>query len=94
MSTSPKVPQAGKSLSVRVDDTLSDDLAVVMRTGMTASDAVRYAVAFLAHGYAWAWESGLYPDGVPPRRMAVRVPAYDGDLAAPAARMTDSPGAA
>lgn len=91
MSTPPK---AGKRMSVRVDDTLSDDLAIVMRTGMTASDAVRYAVAFLAHGYAWVWESGLYPDGVPPQRMAVRVPAYDGDPTAPAARMTDPPGAA
>lgn len=81
-------------MSVRVDGTLSDDLAIVMRTGMTASDAVRYAVAFLAHGYAWVWESGLYPDGIPPQRMAVRVPPYDGDPTAPAARMTDPPGAA
>ncbi|AWZ05635.1 hypothetical protein DRB96_14430 [Streptomyces sp. ICC1] len=79
---------------VRVDDILSDDLAIVMGTGTTASDAIRYAVAFLAHGYAWVWESGLYPDGVPPRRMAVRVPSYDGDPPALTPRVTDSPGAA
>ncbi|MFD6972177.1 hypothetical protein [Streptomyces sp. NPDC059949] len=91
MSTPPK---AGKSLSVRVDETLSDDLATIMRTGMTASDAVRFAVAFLAHGYNWVWESGLYPDGVSPARMAVRVPAYDGAPPDPGARMTDGPGTA
>ncbi|WP_369778053.1 hypothetical protein [Streptomyces sp. R33] len=84
-------PQAGKSLSVRVDETLSDDLATIMRTGMTASDAVRYAVAFMAYGYRWVWESGLYPDGVPPRRMAVRVPSYDGPPVPPAGRVTALP---
>ncbi|MBT2450922.1 hypothetical protein J7F03_28380 [Streptomyces sp. ISL-43] len=88
MSTPPK---AGKSLSVRIDGTLSDDLATIMRTGMTASDAVRYAVAFLAHGYSWVWESGLYPDGVPPRCMAFRVPSYDGPAVASDGRMTGPP---
>ncbi len=75
MSTPPK---PGKGLSVRVDGQLHDDLAVLMRTGMTASEAVRLAVGFLAHGYAWVWESGLYPEGTPPARMALKVPPYDG----------------
>ncbi|MBT2400771.1 hypothetical protein [Streptomyces sp. ISL-100] len=71
-------PAAGARLTVRVDADLSDDLAVLLRTGCTTSDAVRLAVAFLAHGYRWAWESGHYPDGVAPERMAMKVPPHPG----------------
>lgn len=75
MSTPPK---AGKRMSVRVDDALSDDLAVLMRTGMTASDAVRLAVGFLAYGYLDLWTHGHYPDGVAPARMKLVTPPHDG----------------
>ncbi|MFE5793546.1 hypothetical protein ACFQ8C_13365 [Streptomyces sp. NPDC056503] len=74
MSTPPK---AGKRMSVRVDDALSDDLAALMRTGMTASDAVRLAVGFLAHGYRDLWAHGVYPDGVAPARMRLTTPPHD-----------------
>lgn len=89
MSTPPK---PGKAVSVRVDQTLSDDLATLMAAGMTASDAVRLAVGFLAHGYRWMWESGLYPEGVSPRRMALKVDPYDARPTRPAGRRTDPPG--
>lgn len=69
-------PKPGGRMSVRVDESLSDDLAVLMTAGMTASDAVRLAVGFLAHGYRWMWYSGLYPEGTAPARMSLRVPPY------------------
>lgn len=75
MSTPPK---AGKRMSVRVDNALSDDLAALMKTGMTASDAVRLAVGFLAHGYRDLWEQDVYPEGVAPARMKMVAPPYDG----------------
>ncbi|MFI8510476.1 hypothetical protein ACIGHB_05015 [Streptomyces sp. NPDC085460] len=74
MSTPPK---PGKRMSVRVDTALSDDLAALMRTGMTASDAVRLAVGFLAHGYRDLWTQGVYPEGVTPSRMRLTSPPYD-----------------
>ncbi|MGW3374066.1 hypothetical protein [Streptomyces hydrogenans] len=74
MSTPPK---PGKRMSVRVDSGLSDDLAALMRTGLTASDAVRLAVGFLAHGYRDLWAQGVYPEGVAPARMRLTSPPYD-----------------
>ncbi|MGY3202661.1 type II secretion system F family protein [Streptomyces sp. TE5632] len=74
MSTPPK---PGKALSVKVDAYLYDDLAVMLRTGMTLSDAVRHAVRIVADGYRGAWESGRIPDGVAPDITHVMVRRYD-----------------
>ncbi|MFF3897911.1 hypothetical protein ACFYY3_33120 [Streptomyces sp. NPDC001812] len=74
MSTPPK---PGKALSVKVDARLYDDLAVMLRAGMTLSDAVRTAVGIVADGYRGAWESGRIPDGVKPDITHVMVRRYD-----------------
>ncbi|MCP3769512.1 hypothetical protein [Streptomyces sp. MAR25Y5] len=74
MSTPPK---PGKALSVKVDARLYDDLAVMLRAGMTLSDAVRTAVGIVADGYRGAWESGRIPDGVAPEITHVMVRRYD-----------------
>ncbi|MBT2420588.1 hypothetical protein J7F01_40400 [Streptomyces sp. ISL-22] len=75
MSTPPK---PGKGLSVKVDQQLYDDLATMLRTGMTVSDAVREAVALVASGYRNAWEDGRIPEGVIPEITHVMVRRYDG----------------
>lgn len=74
MSTPPK---PGKGLSVRVDETLYDDLAVMMRAGITASDAVREAVSVIAGAWRHAWESGHYPEGVMPQVTDCGLAPYD-----------------
>lgn len=61
-----------KNLSVRRDQELDDALDVLTSTGMTASDAVRYAVAFLAHGYRDLWDKGVLPEGTAPRVIGMR----------------------
>lgn len=66
-----------QNLTVRRDDALDDDLAVLTRTGMTTSEAVRYAVAFLAHGYRDLWASGRFPEGVAPQRIGMRTELHD-----------------
>ncbi|MDX3214559.1 hypothetical protein PV318_03235 [Streptomyces sp. ME02-6991-2B] len=71
-------PAAGKTLSVRIDAALYDDLAVIMRAGGTASDAVRTAVRHLADVYRAAWDYGDVPDGTAPHILAVRYAAADG----------------
>ncbi|MFG2678307.1 hypothetical protein [Streptomyces sp. NPDC048392] len=75
MSTPPK---PGKALSVKVDPQLYDDLATLMRTGMTLSDAVRQAAAIVASAYRNAWEDGRIPDGMSPQITHVMVRPYDG----------------
>lgn len=70
-------PKPGKALSVKVDAYLYDDLAVMLRTGMTLSDAVRTAVSIVAGGYRNAWASGRIPDGVAPEITHVMVRPYD-----------------
>lgn len=74
MSTPPK---PGKGLSVRMDAELYDDLAVMMRAGMTASDAVKHAVSLVAGTYRNAWAEGAYPEGAEPRITACLVTPYD-----------------
>jgi hypothetical protein len=69
----PAVPQPGSRPSIRVDETLSDDLAVIMRTGGNATDAVRAAVAQLADMYRTAWAHGVVPDGAPARLLAFQL---------------------
>lgn len=74
-------PKPGKALSVKVDAQLYDDLATLMRTGMTLSDAVRESAAIVASAYRNAWEDGRTPDGVPPQITHVMVRPYDGPRA-------------
>ncbi|WP_405597523.1 hypothetical protein OG741_13780 [Streptomyces sp. NBC_01410] len=87
MSTPPK---PGKGLSVRVDETLYDDLAVMMRAGITASDAVREAVSLIAGAWRHAWESGHYPEGVMPQVTDCGLAPYDARMTAPGGRTTAS----
>lgn len=70
-------PDIGKSLSVRVDGDLYDDLATVIQTGCTASDAVRRALSDLAETYRNAWSAGHYPEGVAPQIIAAQLAPYD-----------------
>lgn len=71
MSTPPK---PGSRPSVRVDQELSDNLTTMMRvTGLTLSDAVRHAIAFMADAYATAWAQGVVPEGVEPRILAFQI---------------------
>ena len=57
---------APQRLSVRVDDGLATDLAVMARAGLSASDAVRIALSIVAGAYEAAWASGAVPEGVQP----------------------------
>lgn len=66
-------PEIGKALSVRVDADLSDDLAVVMQTGVIASDAVRQALRLLADAYRKAWDYDDCPRGTAPQILAVQI---------------------
>lgn len=78
MATDKPTKPRARTLSVRRDQAFDDALATLTSTGMTASDAVRLAVTFLAHGYRDLWDSGIYPEGVAPARMALKTPPYDG----------------
>lgn len=71
-------PQPGKALSVKVDEILYDDLASMLQTGMTLSDAVRTAVSIVAGAYRNCWESGRIPEGVMPQVTHCMVRRYDG----------------
>ncbi|MGW1772537.1 hypothetical protein [Streptomyces sp. NPDC002104] len=66
-----------KNLSVRRDETLDQALAVLTRTGMNESDAVRLAVSFLAHGWGDLWDSGVLPEGVAPRVFRMQTALHD-----------------
>ncbi|WP_392668601.1 hypothetical protein [Streptomyces sp. LN785] len=70
-------PAPGKGLSVRVDQELYDDLAVMMSTGITASDAVKHAVSLIAWAYRNAWSKGIVPNGAEPRIEGYSVTPYD-----------------
>lgn len=65
--TRPTPPPVGARLSVRVDQALSDDLAVLLQTGCSVSDAIRVAVGHLADQHQQAWDHGVVPTGVSPR---------------------------
>lgn len=75
------VPQPGSRPSVRVDATLSDDLAVIMSTGGDFAGAVRAAVGQLADMYRTAWAHGTVPEGETPLLIAYQL----------APRPTDAP---
>ncbi|MGW7706336.1 hypothetical protein [Streptomyces sp. NPDC054771] len=85
MSTPPK---PGKGLSVRVDDELYDDLVTMMRTGMTASDAVKYAAAIVAGAYRNAWLLGVTLDGSQPHIIGCGVQPDQPRHTPPTARTT------
>lgn len=61
-------------LSVRRDDTLDADLTTIMRTGMTQTDAVKYAVHLIAQGLDWMWDAGHVEPGKLPPVIGFRVP--------------------
>lgn len=89
-------PKPGDRPSVRVDQELSDDLAVIMRTCPTLADAVRHAVSIVADAYRNAWAMGVVPDGVQPRIVGHDVMPYEGsptpsDRAQPASSSTPRP---
>jgi hypothetical protein len=58
---------------VRVDAALSRDLDTLMRTGITASDAIRAAVAMLADMHRTAWHHGICPENIAPRLLAYQL---------------------
>jgi hypothetical protein len=69
----PTAPKPGTRTSTRVDDQLSDDLAVLMSPGGTASDAIRAAVGQLADMYRTAWAHGVVPHGTAPTLLAYQL---------------------
>lgn len=63
MSTPPLV---GKTLSVKVDQQLYDDLETMLATGMNVSDATRSALHIVAGLYRKVWDAGAVPVGARP----------------------------
>lgn len=77
-------PTAGTRLTVRVDDLLADDLAVLMRTRCatsdttwSASDAVRRAVEVLAQIHRGAWATGAVLDRTEPHITSAQLAPSD-----------------
>ncbi|QCX77658.1 hypothetical protein C9F11_20115 [Streptomyces sp. YIM 121038] len=66
-------PKAGERPSVRIDETLAADLAVLMSTGANFSDAVRQAVGHLADIYRVGWANGVCPEGTAPQVLAYQL---------------------
>ncbi|MGW3057698.1 hypothetical protein ACWC98_17500 [Streptomyces goshikiensis] len=69
----PTAPAVGTRTSVRVDQALSDDLAILMRPGVNASDAIRAAVGQLANVYRTAWHHGVCASDTAPRILAYQL---------------------
>mgnify|MGYP001230769073 CR=1 FL=1 len=69
----PTPPKVGTRPSIRVDDQLAADLAVVMRTGVNLSDAIRQSVRQLADMYRTAWTEGVVPVGTAPVLLAYQL---------------------
>jgi hypothetical protein len=59
-------PPVGKTVSVKVDAQLYDDLTTMLATGMTVSDAVRSALRIVAGTYRKVWDHTDVPHGVRP----------------------------
>ncbi|MEV0444775.1 hypothetical protein AB0I84_04760 [Streptomyces spectabilis] len=72
-SNQPTPPKPGDRPSFRVDDQLAADLAVIMRTGVNLSDAVRQAVGHLADVYRVGWANGVCPKGTAPQVLAYQL---------------------
>ncbi|MFF4751814.1 hypothetical protein [Streptomyces sp. NPDC001270] len=66
-------PKAGARPSIRVDDGLAADLAVLMSTGANLSDAIRAAVRQAADIHRTAWANGVVPEGTAPRLLAYQL---------------------
>lgn len=79
----PAVPLPGSRPSIRVDNQLSDDLAIIMRTGGNAADAIRTAVGQLADMYRTAWAHGTVPEGAPAQLIAYQLAALPTGAPAP-----------
>ncbi|MYX36742.1 MULTISPECIES: hypothetical protein [unclassified Streptomyces] len=78
-SAHPTPPPVGRNASVRiVDEDTRDDLAILMRPGGTASDAIRAAIRHMADAYRAAWDYGDVPDGTAPCIISVRYARPDG----------------
>ncbi|MER8042578.1 hypothetical protein [Streptomyces sp. NPDC094032] len=71
--TQPTPPASGTRPSVRVDDQLAADLAVVMRTGANFTDAVRQCVRQVADMYRLAWAEDVTPVGTAPVLLAYQL---------------------
>ncbi|MFF3733061.1 hypothetical protein ACFYXM_22775 [Streptomyces sp. NPDC002476] len=69
----PTAPKAGSRSSIRVDATLSDDLAVIMATGADFAGAVRATVGQLADMYRTAWAHGTVPESETPLLIAYQL---------------------
>jgi len=65
-------PRAGTRQSVRIDEQLADDLAVMMTTGCDLSAAVRTAVGIVATMYRTAWHHQVTPVGTAPTLAAFK----------------------
>lgn len=76
MSTPPAV---GKTLSVKVDQQLYDDLETMLGTGMTQSDAAREAITIIAEAFRAAWATGRVPKNVVPTITQFMISGYDAD---------------
>lgn len=74
MSTPPLV---GKTVSVKVDAQLYDDLTTMLATGMTVSDAVRSALRIVAGTYQKVWDHTDVPYGVRPTITRYWITRYD-----------------
>jgi Arc/MetJ-type ribon-helix-helix transcriptional regulator len=55
-----------KNVPVHLTPDYRDDLAVLMRNGRSATDAIRAAVRTMADAHRYAWESGDVAEDVDP----------------------------
>lgn len=70
-------PAVGKTVSVKVDAQLYDDLTTMLATGMTVSDAVRSAMRIVAGTYRKVWDHTHVPPGVRPTIERYWITRYD-----------------
>lgn len=70
-------PAIGKQISVKVDAQLYDDLATMLATGMTVSDAVRSALRIVAGTYRKVWDHTDVPHGTRPTITRYWITRYD-----------------
>lgn len=70
-------PPVGKTVSVKVDAQLYDDLTTMLATGMTVSDAVRSALRIVAGTYRKVWDHTDVQHGVRPTIQRYWITRYD-----------------
>jgi hypothetical protein len=71
-------PKPGSRPSIRVDDDLAADLAVIMQTGLNLSDAIRTAVRQAADICRTGWAHGVCPPDTMPILRAYSLAAVPG----------------